>query len=373
LLSLFKKISLLLFNGLNFITPKSRKLATIITFPDFDDTAKNLVKDAAEKNIRIVILLSGVGKKITPQWASNIKCVKKYSFVGVWTFFRSKYVFFTHNHYPGAKVYSTQIIVNLWHGMPIKDIGKFDNNSIIPKATYTLASCDYFKNYFSKAFEMPLNAVINVAHPRLKSFINPDKNIINQFVKPDEKFGIWLPTYRHSILSGGRKDGDDELDIVGIENINYPDLDARLIIEKTIIFIKPHPMNLKQVSEKAKICKNIRFIDDGFLAERNTSLYELMALSDFLITDISSVYFDYKILNKKIIIAFCDKDKYTQSRCVGGRSYEKIISEPVIRTQTEFLKALNTNYVHDEDFEYMEYWQMENVNKNIFEQISSLK
>lgn len=357
---------------MNKIIPKNSRCASLITFPDFDDTAKNLTSDAAKKGFQVIILMSGPVTENRPVWAKNITCVKKYSLEGMWYFLRSKYVFFTHNHYPGVRVISNQTIVNLWHGMPIKDIGKMDSNSIVPVATYTIASCEYFCNYFSKAFNMPREAVIDVAHPRLKSFLEPVADIRNALVKTDEQFGIWLPTYRHSQLSGGRTDGDAALDIVGIEDIDYPELDATLVKKKIVIYIKPHPMNLKQVSEKAKECTNIRFIDDKYLMNLNTTLYEAMALSDFLITDISSVYFDYKILHKKIIIAFCDKDKYIQARCVGGRSYDDIIREPVICTQKELINALTETVKPTDDFEYMKNWQLDNVNKNIFEELSKI-
>jgi len=374
LLSLFKKIFFYSLDKVNRITPKNKNIISIITYPDFDDTAKNLVIDAIGKDIEVFILLTGESNQKKPSWAKNTVCVKKYSLKGMLYFIKSGYVLFTHNYYPYISLAKNQTVVNFWHGMPIKDIGKMDNNSIVPVANYSIASCEYFKEYLCKAFDMPIENITEIAHPRLKSFIKPDRKIRNVFAKKNEMLGIWLPTYRYTKLSGGRSDGDVNLDVVGIIDIDYEALDLFLINENIVIYIKPHPMNFQQVSEKAKVCRNIRFIGDNYLLDNNTSLYELMALSDFLITDVSSVYFDYKLLNKKIIIAFCDKLKYINSRCGGGRSFDDIVTEKNVNTQQELMaEILSISDLNNNDFEYMKYWGMDDVKKNTFDQLSKLK
>lgn len=367
---LFKYIFLIFLNSFNIIVPKNKNSICVITYPDFDDTSKNLIRDSIAKKKKVTLLISKYTGGDLPYWSKDAHIYRKYSLKGIWSFLRSYYVFFTHNHYPGLRINNNQMIINLWHGMPIKDIGKFDKKAIIPKANFTIASCDYFQKYLSLAFDMPLNSILKLPHPRLKSLFNTDSKLKSKFVSENESFGIWLPTYRKTIMSESREDGDSKLDIIGIENINYSSLDEELIKRNVVIYVKPHPMNLKQVVPAALACKNIKFIDDDWLAKQNITLYEVLALSDFLITDISSVYFDYKVLNRKIIIAFCDKSKYIQSRCQNGKNFEEIVNEKVIYNQQELLDQIDTS-MYTPNKEYIVFWEKEKIVNNFFDELNN--
>ena len=57
---------------------------------------------------------------------------------------------------------------------------------------------------------------------------------------------------------------------------------------------------------------NLRRIDDAFIAGLGVAPYEFLAASDAMITDYSSVYFDYTLCDKPIAVTWEDIDDYRQ-------------------------------------------------------------
>ena len=55
---------------------------------------------------------------------------------------------------------------------------------------------------------------------------------------------------------------------------------------------------------------HLRYITDEFFIEHNTSTYHFLADTDALITDYSSVLFDYLLIGKPVGLAFEDFEQY---------------------------------------------------------------
>ena len=79
-----------------------------------------------------------------------------------------------------------------------------------------------------------------------------------------------------------------------------------------LIVIKPHfaqdtsYLNLKELS-------NIVFIDDDFFADNNITSYEFISSCDALITDYSSVYFDYLLSDRPVAAVWEDIEDYRKN------------------------------------------------------------
>lgn len=372
MLSLSKSFILHVLNLINKIIPKIDNKCCIITYPTFDDTAKNLIGDAKFSCYKTIILTDVCGKLQVPSWCLDVPVFYKYSLIGLYHFITSRLIVFTHNHIPGIIPVSNQILLNVWHGMPIKDIGLMDNNKgIVPKAHYTIASGDFYKKYLSKAFGMPIDNVLPLPHPRLKSMWCENKDF---FADQHSVIGLWLPTYRVSNKKESRVDGDANLKGVGIDDIDYVALNDFLKLNNHIIFIKPHPMSDLACFSEIDNLDNIKLINDEWLNSRSLSLYTFLGMTDYLITDISSVYLDYKLLNKPIIIAFADKNQYLSARCTGGIDYDDVIVEEVLTTQNELEKSLvdiNSKVLSLPACKYVEYWDSTTIMGNFFESFTS--
>ena len=79
----------------------------------------------------------------------------------------------------------------------------------------------------------------------------------------------------------------------------------------TLVIVKPHPaQDLAHI--RALELSHLRFIDDGLFAAHGITSYEFLACTDALITDYSSVLFDYLLTGKPVGLTFEDIDAYAR-------------------------------------------------------------
>jgi CDP-glycerol glycerophosphotransferase (TagB/SpsB family) len=289
------------------------------------------------------------GRVSAPSWArlGNIKHRKKYSVRGVYQYLTSKYVFFTHGCFSEARVVSRQVSTNVWHGMPIKKIGTYinvDHHSVNCK--FVVATSPFFARILAHAFNIPLEQVIVSGNPR--------NDILTRALKPGVRVKMcstmhlvfWLPTYRQSVFGEIRLDGASESNIFNMPDLDIHELNEYLIGIDATVVVKPHPMarGLTQV-DSAKKLSNIIFIDEDWLSWNELTLYEALAQSDFLITDISSVLIDYLVMDKPIICHFPDMEAYKNSRGLIWDFRPEDYGIPVVTTQAELVAALQLTLV----------------------------
>jgi len=67
----------------------------------------------------------------------------------------------------------------------------------------------------------------------------------------------------------------------------------------------------------------------------------LLSAFDGLITDVSSAWVDYLLLDKPLIFAFPDIEEYRQGRGLSIEPYEHWVPGPFVRTLDEFVDALD--------------------------------
>lgn len=236
--------------------------------------------------------------------------------MGLGYYLRSKYFFYSFGKYP---IYPSnrQIVVNLWHGMPLKKIGLLSEKERDLKYnffTYVLSTSKFFKPIMSKAFGCSESQVIIAGEPRNDALFKK-VNISNYFdIKENNKKVIYMPTFRYStdllIDNSGSKDTVYEK---LKDNKVLVKLNNELVGKNIILFIKPHPLdNFDELF--IENLSNIFYITDEILNKRNITLYTFLGNMDALITDYSSVYFDYLLLNKPIGFVVDDIDSYDKKR-----------------------------------------------------------
>ncbi|MFD1037157.1 CDP-glycerol glycerophosphotransferase family protein [Virgibacillus byunsanensis] len=116
---------------------------------------------------------------------------------------------------------------------------------------------------------------------------------------------------------------------------------------------------------------------DGFtyLIHNTYTIQEFLALADILVTDYSTVFFDYSLLNKPMIFYPYDLKQYRRERDFYY-SYEDIIPGPIV-TNTELLVKVisessfekrEINRFRDRFFDYQDGKASERIVEHIFEQ-----
>ena len=150
-----------------------------------------------------------------------------------------------------------------------------------------------------------------------------------------------MPTFRQSIIEGMGIDGevnDKKISLLSLSNLDI--LNKTLETNSDLLLVKLHPMDILN-NQKFKKYSNIIILKSDDLNDLDVQLYSLLGNCDVLITDYSSVYIDYEVLNKPIIFAMDDFESYKNSRgFVFEDNLENYMPGTVVQTEGEFLELI---------------------------------
>lgn len=203
-----------------------------------------------------------------------------------------------------------QIYVNLWHGTLLKKLS--DYNIENKDWDFLLCPSEFFSEIYERELRIPKEKLIYFNNPR-----NDDlwiKNDCLRKIYPNQNFKkmiIWMPTYRQH-KTGSNIDSTMEFKL-GIPIISNNDeleeIDKILEKEQIVLILKVHPaQDLSKI--RINSMKNIKVLKNEELEKNNIKLYNLIAESEALITDYSSIYFDYMITDKPIGFTIDDLNEY---------------------------------------------------------------
>ena len=245
------------------------------------------------------------------------------------------------------KVRDGQELVQLWHGSgAFKKFGfsrveTGDNIKSVHtgyrKYTKAIVTAEPIRECFAEAFDIDIEKVQAVGSPRTDMFFD-EKTIQETKEKvykiypklKDKKVVLIAPTYR------GRK----------VEDANY-DFD-KLNLEKLIselgedyqIVVKWHPALYNNI--KRGICN---FDSDKVIdASQYGDINDLLLVTDILVTDYSSVIFDWYLLNKPVVYFTYDLEEYESGR---GLYYEfdEYVYGQVATDYMELVEAIKKDYL----------------------------
>ena len=228
------------------------------------------------------------------------------------------------------KLNSKQFSIFLSHGSPLKSLNDY---KIHNQCDFFLSQSKFWEDINAREFDVDKNKLICLGYPR-NDYLFSNKNVLGNIIG-DSKFDkviIWLPTFKQH--KGGATDAPKtDIGIAAINSIHdFQLLNDKLIQSKTLLLFKPHPAQDLSAIKQEKL-SNFMFIDDKILAKDNIQLYELLAQTDALITDYSSVYYDYLLLNKPIGLTVDDYEQYKEHRGFAFDDiYEVVKGEYIVNT-----------------------------------------
>ena len=296
---------------LNIILPKFKNKTVFCCFPDFEDMLRGMLPHI---NGRIIVLVTNTDV-IRPNWLDEkIEVVKKKSISGLWHLLTARTIYFTHGLFFFFRLISSdrQLVVNLWHGMPLKNIGFLDGKKHVPPSHKLLCTSLMFQRIMAEAFRMQLDDVLITGLPRNDVLLRRVEN--KELIKLNKKYKkihVWLPTYRKSYLGDIRNDGNAS-NVFGFADFDAKGLNQLLKSNNEFLLVKPHPMAM--YTDSAESLSNIKIINEQWLSGVGITLYELLAATDTLWTDFSSVFVDYAITKKTILFVIPDMKLYKESR-----------------------------------------------------------
>ncbi len=332
----FKKILKSCFVPLSLLNKLIAKKANRVFFYSnlgFRDNVRALydymIENGLNRDFKMIVATDEF-KSFVDSAPENVKFVGLKS--GIFSFLRSKYCFYSFGKYP-IKPAKEQCVVNLWHGMPLKAIGRLEKGCESEDQnffTYVIATSSFFADIMLRAFGAGENQALITPQPRCDDFLKITQ--APEFLKDHQKVILWLPTFMSSKRLNKTDGCYEEINPFDESFLNKlcPVLDK----ENILLFIKPHPMDDTPLPNR--VFKNIRFADESELRSKSVTLHELLKHSDALITDFSSIYFDYLLLDKPIAFAGPDSEQYGKNRGYAFDNIEKLMPGPHIKTAEEF-------------------------------------
>lgn len=204
-----------------------------------------------------------------------------------------------------------QKIIYLTHGMPtVKNVKGIIN---VPKyVDKVLCSSEEMLETMSYQFSIDKEKMFVCGTPRNDYLFKNDENI-NLFFDSSKysKIILWMPTFRKSATEE-RNDSKKEFKL-GIPLIES-EKDLKKINEylsnlNILLIIKTHPVQDTSII-KLKSMSNIIFATQDMIQKYNINLYSLIGMTDALLTDYSSVSFDYLLIDRPIGFIIDDINEY---------------------------------------------------------------
>lgn len=320
---------------LNTIIPKKNNQILFASIPDYSDNAKALyeyfVTNQIHQQYDIVWLVNDpeILRLLTQR---GIKVHLEQSVRGLCSIFRSKYIIGTHNNYCGIKA-KNQYIINLWHGVPLKAMGYVDNLESESTLKYfrkggeaddiLTVTSSIMRNTMVASFLIDPRKVVITGQPRNDYlFMNHQEQKLSKLLDLDlskyNKLLLYMPTFR---VDHGRVEGTiKHLDFLRSEYFN------KFLRNNNMLFVlKLHPFEEKYWLSQDNFKDfngDIVILKTEHLTGPLISIYEVLKEFDVLITDYSSIYFDFLLLNKPIIFLPLDLEQYTQTRGFSLEPYD---------------------------------------------------
>ena len=153
--------------------------------------------------------------------------------------------------------------------------------------------------------------MLPLGYARNDRLLRGDKRIREPFMLDgDTKLIYWMPTFR-------QKTGEDHhYSRISVPFIHEEQVAAKINeaarAHNTVLLVKPHPAQDVDYIKNFHFT-NIRFIDNAFLAGHGMDNYALLGVCDALLTDYSSVFYDYLLCDKPIGLCWEDFEEYSRN------------------------------------------------------------
>lgn len=215
-----------------------------------------------------------------------------------------------------------QVYVNTWHGIPLKTLGydtpdgKYSVRNTMHnflQTDYIISPCRFTTRIFLDSYKLRgiySGKITECGHPRNDLILHTDRDYIvdklakrGTIIDGSKKIILYAPTWKGA---GGDVD-NAENDIARYDEFcDY--LNHHIDTEKYQILIKPHPAVYKKLSREER--KSGKYISQCVDTD------ELLSITDVLVSDYSSLFFDFLLTDRPVIFYIPDIDSYIRQRGV---------------------------------------------------------
>jgi len=256
--------------------------------------------------------------------------------------------------------------INLWHGVGIKNIefgiknGPLQNKykesffnlwrlispQIFRRPDLLLSTSEAMTKHFSKCFRIDEDKCVQAGYPRVEGNLVGNGDCISysgdlecdSFIEhgsADKRFVLYMPTWRDS--------SDDFLESSGFD---FKCLDSFNKANDIVFFVKLHPNTKCIIGDEYE---TIKVVDNG------VDVYPFLKKFDVLVTDYSSIYYDFMVTGKPTIFYIFDHDDYAANSREFVMPFRDSICGVECHNFKELLLALEKQTYLSVDFEKYNY------------------
>lgn len=304
-------------------------------------------------------------------WVFKKNCIEKYKYLKENTntelviyegssfekaFATSRYIVINSRLPIYFSIRKTQIVLQCWHGTPLKKLGydivkgdfslfstaelRYSYKITAQQLTHFLSPSKFASEKFITAFNLKNlnreNCILELGYPRNDFLFNYTQNDVMKIKKQlniplNKKICFYAPTWR------------DNQHISGVGYSFFIPLDfdqlRQNIGDEYVVIFRPHYF----IASQFDFTKYEGFIYNGADIDDINYLY---IISDVLITDYSSVFFDFANLKRPIIFYMYDLEEYKNNL---RDFYLELDDLPgsIVQTQQELTKAILRNELCD--------------------------
>ncbi len=275
---------------------------------------------SSEKYKDYKIYLSSVGRNVTKFEAfldshgiNNVSIVILASDAYMRILASAKYLINDTSFAPYFTKKPGQIYLNTWHGTPLKTLGKNDAGEYhsIGNVQRNFLASDYllYPNVYTRDImlldymveNLSEGSVILAGYPRNEIFFDDKSRLsVREEMELDGKrVYVYMPTYRGKVAKGKTSRSAAYL-------IYYLCEIEKRLGDDEVLYVNLHPLANDGVdfSEFTKIKQ----------FPKQYEVYEFLNAADVLITDYSSVFFDFAVTGRKTVLFTYDEEEYLASR-----------------------------------------------------------
>lgn len=261
----------------------------------------------------------------------------------------SKYFLFSHPYWL-TNWRKGQVVIHTNHSAAHL---KYVQPVTIKRADYVLCCSEYCKKIKKDIFVAEGTQFPVLGMPRIDLMFR-HKDCMNLLYRDymNQKVILAMETFKQS-LSWNDSNQVSKFAINVVKNLDELKLlDEYLVLKNTILVIKIH--HLQDLSFINMIdLKNIRYLTDNMLRKQGIQINELVENTDILLTDYSSVFYEYLLVNRPIGFLIGDIEEYSRG-FIMKNPLEAMPGEK-IRTTAELIKFINNIF----DDSYDDPYQME--------------
>jgi CDP-glycerol glycerophosphotransferase (TagB/SpsB family) len=317
----------------SFLFPRSRRKYVFGSYRgSFADNAKYMFIHSVEngdKDVRY-IWLSTSRSTVRKVRSMNLPAFWVLGPRGIWHALTSKYWFF--NSYTSDIMFCLSgraCCINLWHGIGLKRIefntvsgplaqrfskkNKYDvfcHPESFRRPDWLLTSTPFQTSMFARAFRLPESKCLELGYPR-NWILNADEKARTEYVNRYEpaqtrefidrikdkyhKVFVYMPTWRDSQRT------------VFTQSMDLGRLNSILAAQDSLLILKPHANVI--LTEALSSLSNI------VLAGPKSDIYPILPYAQVLITDYSSILYDWLLMDRKDVILYLyDYKEYVRER-----------------------------------------------------------